>query len=200
MKDKSDYAFNWFLYNVIVVIVPVLTCLLLSSIYNRKWPNMNDILNNFILILLSILCSLLSVAYETNKQKKDICIKKIFRFTFALTFVIWSIYIVFLIGFIPNNIYLYFFIFFLLFIITCFCSYLGVETIKKNCDNENEHINMMHNNCSKIREKMFIAKYNKQLESHLNRDSDLLCDPNEFDRIQIAMNTIIDEANNHVKK
>lgn len=191
MKDKNDFAFNWLIDNVVVVIVPVFTCLILSSIYKREFPNIDDILNNIILILISILCSLLSISHETTKQTKNTSAKNMFRVIFALALVIWSTYIVFLTGTIPRNILAIIICIILIFI----CSCLGVKTIKRNCDNENERILNMHKNCSTIRETMFRKDYDGCLESHTNRDSDLLCNPDNFDRVKVSINAFIKNRN-----
>lgn len=189
MKDERDSVFNWFLYNVIVVIVPVFTCELLSSIYNGKPPAQDEILNNIILLLLSILCSILSTTHEKNGQIENYTIKIMYRIALALGFVIWSIYIVFLTH--PFDSYIFLIIILSLIIFICF--YLGIIITKKICDIENERIQKMHNNCSIIREKMFRADYDKSLDAHANRSSDLLCDPDNFDRVQIAINIFLEK-------
>lgn len=75
-------------------------------------------------------------------------------------------------------------------IIVIVCSILGIMLGNKSDKNENETICSMHNNCEKIRNKLINKSSNSALKSHVLREYDLLCNPNEFDRINEVLKNL----------
>lgn len=188
MKKKSGTEIVWFICSVIVVVLPVVLAIIISSIINSKPPQFNDILDSIILVVFSIACSLLSICYQVYKQKKDRLVKSVLCVSVSILAIAWTCYIVSLTKIISKYAKEVFIVSCILIIIL---SVLGIKLGKKSDTNENQIIKSMHDNCSVIREKLLQQEINKELKTHVIYDNDLLCNPDEFERVKVSMENVL---------
>lgn len=187
MKKKSGAEVRWIVFSVIAVVVPVVVAVMISCLINSKPLDLNEILNSSILVVFSIACSLLSISWEVKKQKEDKFVNCIWGFSIVLVFVSWTLYVIFLISEISNYTKV---ILLVSFAVIILCSCLGIRLGKKSDENENGIIYSMHQNCAKIRKKLFSQECNRELKEYTLRSDDLLCNPDEFDRVSEAIKKI----------
>lgn len=190
MEKKSGTVLNWILYSVIVVIIPIIFKIFAYIISFDKLPDSKDLFIDILLILLSISCSLFSISLETYRQKREKDKFVITVISAAACIITWSFYVFSF----SEKIYNF------SFIIICFCVvmilifiFLGCKVGKSNESNYNNIIILMHNNCSKIREKLILKRINNHLESHVTKSNDLLCHPNKYNDVEQEIATCVKE-------
>lgn len=186
MKLKEGSATEWIIFSVLSVIVPVIFAFILSSIINKKFLDLSDIIDSVILVAFSIACSLLSICRNVMKQKKDICTIICYWISSIITFASWTVYIISLTKNLPYlNI-----VCICALIISSVCIVLGIFLERKSDKNENEVIIKMHTNCNKLRATMISSEHNASLYPFVKRNNDLLCNPNEFDRVEAVLRQV----------
>ena len=189
MGKKSGTEVKWIIFSVITVVVPVLIGIALSSYINSKLPALNEIMDSFILIVFSVASSLLSICYEVSKQEKKINVM-LWISAIIMGFT-WTLYVISLTQIIVKFEKI---IFIALCITTTIFSWIGIRLCKKSDKNDNEKIKAMHDNCDKIRKELIIKKYNDKLAPFNLREDDLLCNPDEFDRIEETLKIIVSDG------
>lgn len=190
MEEKNGTGIHWLIFSFVVVVTPILFGVFLSYIANKNLPKLEDLLTDIILMLFSISCSLLSICYEVYKQRKEKCVKVVLALSISLLFITWSLYVVSKIWEIEYAKEI------CIGCLTaiCFCGILGMRFGNKSDKNTNAKIRAMHNNCLKIRKKLLSQECNEALEPHVVRAEDLLCNPNEFDRVEITLNKYLKDG------
>ena len=181
MKRKSGSGLSWIVFSVIVVVIPVLFAILISCIINSKPLQLDEILDSIILIVFSIACSLLSICYQVYKQKSDKLVKVVLGISISIMVIAWTFYIISLVKAL-NNLAKEISILSCLVIIILSC--LGITMGKKSDKNENETIKVMHDNCGEIRKSLLSRQCNDHLKPFTIHENDLLCNPDEFDRVK----------------
>lgn len=195
MKETKDSEIDWIIFSVLSVVLPVCLAFVLSCIINKKIIAISNIIDNIILVVFSIACSLLSICRSVNKQKSDKFTKMCYGVSISTMFLSWTTYIVSLTG---NLIHMKIIcICSLIFVILC--SILGVILGKKGDKNKNETIHLMHCNCDYIRVALIKKENNDLLKSQVLRDYDLLCNPSEFDRVKEVLKNMKCEVINNDK-
>lgn len=193
MKKKSGTEYNWILFSVVVVVVPFLLAIVISVIISQNLPPLREVLNSIILIVFSVACSLLSICVQVYKQKKEERVIVYLVLSGFFVFIAWTFYVISLVKILDT-------IAKIITIVCCliiiFLSYLGIKMGKQSDKNENEVIQSMHSNCEYIRN-AFISKIkNDQLKPFFIKDYDLLCNPDEFNRVRECIQNIIDNTIN----
>lgn len=188
MKEKNGTGFKWIIFSVIVVVIPLGLSVGLSCIINSRPPEFSEILDSIILVVFSIACSLLSICYEVNKQKNDRFVKFVLAFSVVIIFIAWTSYTISLTRTLSNFAKC---ISIISSVIIIICSGLGIKIGKKSDQNENQTIQAMHNNCDVIRTTLLSQECNNRLKPHTLYDNDLLCNPDEFDRVKETINNIL---------
>lgn len=187
MKEKKNSETDWILFSVFSVIIPVCLAFILSSIINDKIIDLSNIIDSIILVVFSIACSLLSICRSVSKQKSDKFTNICFWLSGGTMFLSWTTYIISLTG---NIIHIKIIcICSLIFVILC--SIFGVILGKKSDKNENETICLMHRNCDLIRKKSMDKEYYDALSPLTIKEYDLLCNPEEFDRVKKTISNIV---------
>lgn len=184
MKKKSDSQIFWMIFSILIVIAPVEMGVFISSIINSSELDLYSFANNMILIVFSLACSLLSISIQTYKAKKDSKIAAIIAFSGFVAVIIWTIYVFSLTKTIYNNVEIYIFI---LSAIAVVLGMLGYYVCKKSDKNEGETIKKMHDNCKYIRNKTIKSRFNKKLAPFELEEYDLICDPDEFDKVKESL-------------
>ncbi len=192
MKERKNSETEWIIFSVISVIIPVFLAFIISCIINEKVIELSNIIDSIILVVFSIACSLLSICWNVNKQKSDKFTEICFWVSGGTMFLSWTIYIISLTGYITHMKIICIISLFVVII----CCILGVILGKKNDKNENEIICLMHKNCDSIRKKTMNQNYYDALSPLTIKDYDLLCNPDEFDRV----NTAIKNTKKGIKK
>lgn len=182
MDRKKDTGDNWIIFSVLVTVVPVLFAVLIFCIVNARLPDWSEILNDIMLVVFSIACSLISLCADVRRQKCDKRATYAFGFSGIVICISWSLYIVTLTNKLTDTGNLVITIADVILIITCIC--LGKSLGKKYDDNEKERIQSMHNNCKQIQDKLFVQRYKSIMQDYMLRKDDLLCNPDNFDRVQ----------------
>lgn len=189
MKERKNSEIQWIIFSVLSVIIPVLLAFILISIINASIIDISEILDSIIIMVFSIACSLLSICWDVNKQKSDKFTKFCFGISGVAIFSSWTTYIVFLTG----NIAHMGIICICSLIIVILCCIFGIILGKKSDKNENETICLMHENCEYIRKNLMNQDYYNVLNSYTIKKYDLLCNPNEFVRIEMVIENIVNE-------
>lgn len=185
MKEKKNSATEWIIFSVLSVILPVIIAFIVSSIINHKALDISDVIDSIILVVFSIACSLFSICWSVHKQESCKLTKLCFVFSGTIIFLSWTLYVISL----TSKIQYFKEICIISLVIVIFCSILGIRLGIQNDENENNIISLMHRNCEKIRKELIIEEYNNAFKPHLIREYDLLCNPDEFDRIKEVMKT-----------
>ncbi|MBD5504652.1 MAG: hypothetical protein HDR09_13225 [Lachnospiraceae bacterium] len=188
MKEKSGTGHNWIIFSVFAVVIPVVVAIVISCVINSKPPEFDDFLDSVILTVFSVACSLLSICYQVYQQKKDGFVKFSFYVSGFFMFLAWTCYVVSLTKTISNYAKIVSIVSCIVIIIL---SGFGIKLGKKSDENENSIIYSMHDNCDMIREKLLPQEMNTELKPHVIHCSDLLCNPEEFERVKVVMENIL---------
>ncbi len=198
MKEKTGSETTWIIFSVVLVVAPVILVFIVSSIENERLSTPSEILDAVILIVFSISCSLLSISWqvknqknkkEKNKNKKeDRYINMIFYFSLLVWFISWNGYLLSLTEKITDFAKIMLIISFVIIIVL---SYFGIKISQKSDANENEAIYTMHNNCNEIRAKLVSKEDNNSLNILMLHKNDLLCNPDNFDRVDYTIKNVI---------
>lgn len=188
MKDKSSAATRWIIFSVLSVILPVIFAVIIAKIMTSNTLQLTEITDSIILIAFSISCSLLSVCWDTNRNNHSIYTYICFWIAGIFMFASWSFYIFYLAY---NFKHIYIVCIISLFVVII-CSILGIKLGNRNDEYEKDVINSMHKNCEFIRKKLVKKHHNDGLKSHTLHADDLLCNPNNFDRVKESIHYILD--------
>lgn len=188
MKERTDAEKIWII-NVALIIGPIVFSTAIYLIINKGnyliANIVNNLVNNIVVVLFSIACSDAITGYQVKKQKQDKKVNSDFYFSLGVAFVAWTIFVILQT---EENFCLGIVVAIVACIIIVKLIKTGITLNRKNDENQSEIIRSMHKNCEKIRGILLPQNMNKSLKSHVIRESDLLCNPKEFDRIEYILN------------
>lgn len=187
MKDKSSAATRWIIFSVLSVILPVIFAVIIAKIMTANTLQLTEITESIILVAFSISCSLLSVCFDTHKNKHSKCTYICFWIAGVFMFASWSFYIFYL----TYNFKHIYIVCIISLIVVVICSILGIKLGNQNDEYKKNVINSMHKNCAFIRKKLVKKNENDVLKTHTLRADDLLCNPKNFDRIKESIQYIL---------
>ena len=97
MKKKSRTELRWILFNVVLIIIPVVVVAIASGVKTEGIPQISDLLGNSMLAVVSVYCGLCSLCWdmwnqEINEKSKQRALI-LFVVSLLVVFLVWTCYL-----------------------------------------------------------------------------------------------------------